>query len=213
MPDPNFCSLFSGPQGASAGAAPSRPPPEPLTLKANKYSRVADPGLSSLGLGLRARIPKGACCARVRRRRKFCTGHSGDGTGSEENGEEGGRWGRVRAPLRGKGELAGPGWEDGSWAPPSISFGRFDSGRVGRGGRGPRSWQRLKPPRPRWERGSLEKLAAGLGRGGGGRGPAFPELRAGRPARSPLLQAQSGGGHHTHAARLTARPGPVCLSG
>lgn len=45
---------------------------------------------------------------------------------------------------------------------------------VGRGGRGPRSWWRLKPSPPRWERGSLEKLAAGL-EPGGGRGPAFLE--------------------------------------
>lgn len=57
----------------------------------------------------------------------------------------------------------------------SISFRGPDSGWVGRPGRGPRSWWCLKPPRPRWERGGLEKLAAGLGQEGGGRGPAFPE--------------------------------------
>lgn len=57
----------------------------------------------------------------------------------------------------------------------SISFRGPDSGWVGRPGRGPRSWWCLKPPGPRWERGGLEKLAAGLGQEGGGRGPVFPE--------------------------------------
>ena len=46
--------LFSGPQGASARAAPSRPPRGRITLKANKYSRAADPGLSSRGQGFAA---------------------------------------------------------------------------------------------------------------------------------------------------------------
>lgn len=76
----------------------------------------------------------------------------------------------------------------------SISFRGPDSGWVGRPGRGPRSWWCLKPPRPRWERGGLEKLAAGLGQEGGGRGPAFPEQPRPQPQHvAHSLSTGSGG--------------------
>lgn len=80
---------------------------------------------------------------------------------------------RVRAPARAKGKWAGQGREHflcgarqrvggALWAGPAQSVASEAS------------------PAAR-ERGSREKLAAGLGRGGRGRGPAFHEQRRQRP--------------------------------
>lgn len=96
-----------------------------------------------------------------------------DGLGLEKGGGVASETVRVSAPGRTKGKWAGQGrerflseawqWVGGAlWAGPaqSVASEAFPAG---------------------WEKSSLEKLAAGLGRGGGGRGPAFHEQRRRRP--------------------------------
>lgn len=124
-----------------------------------------------------------------------CRGGGGESTGAAESQGQVGGAGAGR-PRAGRSRAFPSGGPDGGW--------------VESGGRGSRSWWRLKPPRSRWERGSVEKLAVGLGWGGEG-APRSQNSALAAPARSSLLQAQDGGGHDTHAARVTTRPGPVCL--
>lgn len=91
-----------------------------------------------------------------------------------------------------------------------ISFRGPDSVWVGHPGRGPRSWWCLKPPRPRWERGGLEKLAAGLGQEGGGRGLAFPEQPGPQTQHVAHSLSTGSGGPYTsqvnRGPRAAARP-------
>lgn len=67
---------------------------------------------------------------------------------------------RMKAQVRAKGKAGGAGQQSTS------SPGGPDLRWVGRGGRGPRSRWRLKPARQPREKGSLQKLAAGLRREG-----------------------------------------------
>lgn len=83
--------------------------------------------------------------------------------------------------MRVKGKLARPGPGDAGRTQPSISSGRPRQRAGGARWAGSSQLVAFEAPRPRWERGSLEELAAGLRREGEEGAPRSLSSGAGRP--------------------------------